>query len=50
MQDGGFTEENIGAADVELTADDLAAIDQAAAEVTIEGGRYPEHLEAQTNR
>ena len=43
-------EENIGAADVELTEQDVAAIDQAAAEIDIQGGRYPEHLEAQTNR
>ncbi len=43
-------DENIGAANVELTADDLAAIDQAAAEIDIQGDRYPEHLESQTNR
>jgi aryl-alcohol dehydrogenase-like predicted oxidoreductase len=43
-------EENIGAADVELSMDDLAAIDAAYAEVAIQGDRYPEHLEAQTNR
>jgi aryl-alcohol dehydrogenase-like predicted oxidoreductase len=43
-------EENIGAADVELSMDDLAAIDAACAEVAIQGDRYPEHLEAQTNR
>ncbi len=43
-------EENIGAANVELTTDDLAAIDQAAAEIDIQGERYPEFLEAQTNR
>jgi aryl-alcohol dehydrogenase-like predicted oxidoreductase len=43
-------QENIGAADVVLSADDLAAIDTAYAEVAIQGERYPEHLEAQTNR
>ena len=43
-------EENIGAAAVELSATDLAAIDAAATEVAIQGERYPEHLEAQTNR
>ena len=43
-------QENIGAVEVVLSADDLAAIDAAYAEVAIQGGRYPEHLEAQTNR
>ena len=37
-------EENIGAAAVELTREDLADIDGAAAEIQIEGERYPEHL------
>jgi aryl-alcohol dehydrogenase-like predicted oxidoreductase len=43
-------EENIGAAAVELTADDLAEIERAAAEIPVQGGRYPEHLEALTGR
>jgi aryl-alcohol dehydrogenase-like predicted oxidoreductase len=37
-------EENIGAATVELTTPDLAEIDRAAADIQIEGERYPEHL------
>jgi len=37
-------EENIGAAEIELTADDLAEIERAAAEIQIEGERYPAHL------
>jgi aryl-alcohol dehydrogenase-like predicted oxidoreductase len=37
-------EENLAAADVELTPDDLARIEKAAAEIRIEGERYPEHL------
>jgi aryl-alcohol dehydrogenase-like predicted oxidoreductase len=37
-------EENIGATDVELTPDDLLEIERAAAEIQIEGERYPEHL------
>ena len=37
-------EENLGAADVELTADDLAEIVRAAAEIQVEGERYPEQL------
>lgn len=35
-------EENIGAAEVELTTRDLAEIERAAAEIQIEGERYPE--------
>ncbi len=37
-------EENLGAADVELTTGDLAEIEQAAAAIQIEGERYPEQL------
>ncbi|PYK80669.1 MAG: aldo/keto reductase [Verrucomicrobia bacterium] len=36
-------EENIAAAEVELTAGDLEEIERAAAEVQVEGERYPEH-------
>ncbi len=43
-------EENLGAADVELTADDLRAIDAAAAKIEVQGARYPEHLERRTGR
>ena len=43
-------EENIGAADVELTPDDLDEIDRAASEFTIQGDRYPEQLERLSNR
>jgi aryl-alcohol dehydrogenase-like predicted oxidoreductase len=38
-------EENIGAAAVELTTNDLREIDTAASKVTVQGARYPEHLE-----
>jgi len=41
-------EENLGAASVELTADDLREIDLAAHEITVEGARYPEQLERAT--
>ena len=41
-------EENIGAAAVDLTADDLRDIDRAASEITVHGARYPEHLERMT--
>ncbi len=43
-------EENIGATTVELTADDLHEIDSAAAQITVEGTRYPERLEEMTGR
>jgi aryl-alcohol dehydrogenase-like predicted oxidoreductase len=43
-------EENIGAADVELTPDDLRELESAASRVSIEGARYPEHLEQMTYR
>jgi aryl-alcohol dehydrogenase-like predicted oxidoreductase len=41
-------EENIGAADVELTAPELREIDDAATKIEIQGARYPEALEART--
>jgi aryl-alcohol dehydrogenase-like predicted oxidoreductase len=43
-------EENIGAGDVELTPDDLREIESAAAQITIQGARYPDSLERLTNR
>ncbi|HEY8334742.1 MAG TPA: aldo/keto reductase [Tardiphaga sp.] len=42
--------ENLGAADVELTAGDLKEIAQAAAQITVQGARYPEKLEQMTGR
>jgi aryl-alcohol dehydrogenase-like predicted oxidoreductase len=41
-------EENIAAAHVELTADDLEQIETAATRIDIQGARYPEHLERMT--
>ena len=43
-------EENIGAASVALTADDLRDIEIAAAKITPQGARYPENLERLTGR
>ena len=43
-------DENIGAASVELTEDDLHEIDSAASKITVQGARYPEQLEALTGR
>jgi aryl-alcohol dehydrogenase-like predicted oxidoreductase len=41
-------EENIQAAAVDLTADDLGEIESAASKITVQGDRYPEHLERMT--
>jgi len=41
-------EENIGAAAVELSADDLRDIATAASQITVHGARYPERLERMT--
>jgi aryl-alcohol dehydrogenase-like predicted oxidoreductase len=43
-------EENIGAVSVELTPDDLREIDSAASTITVQGDRYPEHLEQLAGR
>jgi aryl-alcohol dehydrogenase-like predicted oxidoreductase len=43
-------EENVRAADLELTPDDLAEIDRAAAEIQVEGDRYPAHLQSLIDR
>jgi aryl-alcohol dehydrogenase-like predicted oxidoreductase len=43
-------EENIGAAAIELTADDLREIESAASNITVHGARYPEKLEQMTGR
>jgi aryl-alcohol dehydrogenase-like predicted oxidoreductase len=43
-------EENIGAADVQLTPDDLREIESAAAKITVQGERYPEHLKRMVGR
>jgi aryl-alcohol dehydrogenase-like predicted oxidoreductase len=43
-------EENIGAADVELTPDDLRELDAATAKIPVYGDRYPAALEQMTNR
>jgi aryl-alcohol dehydrogenase-like predicted oxidoreductase len=43
-------EENIGAAAVELNADDLREIDGALSRLTIEGARYPEKLQKLVDR
>jgi aryl-alcohol dehydrogenase-like predicted oxidoreductase len=41
-------EENFGAVEIELTADDLREIDRAASQIDVQGARYPEELERRT--
>jgi aryl-alcohol dehydrogenase-like predicted oxidoreductase len=43
-------EENIGAAAIELTQQDLREIDNAASKITVQGERYPESMERMTGR
>jgi hypothetical protein len=43
-------EENIGAADVELTADDLKQIEDATSKLSLEGARLPEAMLKMTGR
>jgi len=43
-------EENIGAAAIELTSDDLRDIENAASQIKVQGARYPEHLEKMAGR
>jgi aryl-alcohol dehydrogenase-like predicted oxidoreductase len=42
--------ENIGAAEIQLTPDDLGEIERAASQIAVQGARYPEKLEAMTGR
>jgi len=43
-------EENLGAAAVELTPDDLRQIDNASSKIAVQGERYPENLQKLVNR
>ncbi len=43
-------EENLGAAEIELTPDDLSEIEVAASKIDVQGARYPEHLERRVGR
>jgi aryl-alcohol dehydrogenase-like predicted oxidoreductase len=43
-------EENIRAADIELTPDDLREIDNATSKIPVQGARYPENLQKLVNR
>ncbi len=41
-------DENIGSVAIDLTSDDLREIDDAASKITVQGDRYPEHLQRMT--
>jgi aryl-alcohol dehydrogenase-like predicted oxidoreductase len=43
-------DENIGAAEIVLSAEDLGKIESTAAQIEVQGARYPEHLEQMTGR
>jgi aryl-alcohol dehydrogenase-like predicted oxidoreductase len=43
-------EENISAANVELTADDLREIEEAASTIMVQGARYPKHLQERVGK
>jgi aryl-alcohol dehydrogenase-like predicted oxidoreductase len=43
-------EENLAAATIELTANDLSEIEGAAAQIQVQGARYPEHLQRLIDR
>ena len=43
-------DENLGAASLELTTDELREIETAIAEITVQGARYPESTEKLVNR
>jgi aryl-alcohol dehydrogenase-like predicted oxidoreductase len=43
-------EENIAAAAIELTPDDLRELDDVVSKITVQGARYPEEFEEMTGR
>ncbi|MCW3467195.1 aldo/keto reductase [Chitinophaga nivalis] len=43
-------QENLGAAAIELTPADVVKIDKAAADITVQGDRYPAHLQSSVDR
>ena len=42
--------ENIGAASLQLSAEDLRELESAASKITVQGARYPEHLQKLVGR
>jgi aryl-alcohol dehydrogenase-like predicted oxidoreductase len=43
-------DENLGAVDLELSSDELRGLESASAEITVQGARYPEHLQKLVGR
>ena len=43
-------EENVGAAEIELAADEAREIERAASKIDVLGARYPEHIEQMSYR
>ena len=43
-------EENLGAANIELTPDELREIDAALSQISVQGARYPDHLQRMVGR
>lgn len=43
-------QENIGATDLELAVDDITRIETAASKITVQGARYPEHLQKRVGK
>jgi aryl-alcohol dehydrogenase-like predicted oxidoreductase len=43
-------DENLGAAAIQLSADDMREIDRAASQIEVRGARYPEHLQQMVGR
>src|SRR5262249_30880033 len=43
-------EENIGAVTLELPPEDLREIDRATSQITVQGARYPDHIEQMSGR
>ncbi len=43
-------QENLGAAAIQLTPDQLREIDRAASQIEVQGARYPEHLQRMVGR
>jgi len=43
-------DENLGSASLELTSNDIQEIESAASKITVQGARYPEHLQRLVGR
>jgi len=43
-------DENLGALTIQLTVDELRAIDRAASQIAVHGARYPEHMQRMVGR